>query len=135
MEVAQINDFRFSVFSGYNLDIESSKGLKGQCDYLLNKSPNIPYIDAPIFAIVEAKKGEFETGLPQLIAQLHASFLYNQSENQPLDAIFGAVTIGSTWNFVKYIEGQAVIDTDLFYLNQMPELLGVLQSILNLYLD
>jgi hypothetical protein len=66
---------------------------------------------------------------------LHASFLYNQSERKPLTTIFGAVTIGSTWNFVKYTEGQAVIDTDLFYINQMPQLLGVLQSILNLYLD
>ena len=29
-------------------------------------------------------------------------------------------------------KGHAIIDTDLFYLNQMPELLGVLQHIIDL---
>ena len=134
MELMQHNDFKFRFFSGYSFDVDKSKGLKGHCDFLLNKSPDVPYVNAPVFSIVEAKKGDFELGLPQLIAQLHAAHIFNTAEGHPLKVLYGAVTIGASWNFVSYENGTAEIDTQLYHTDQLPLLLGLFQRILSIYL-
>ncbi len=135
MELCSVNDYKFRIFSGYNFEVDKEKGLKGHCDFLLNKSRNVPYINAPVFAVIEAKKGDFEAGVPQLIAQLHAAHIFNTQEKKIVEALYGTVTIGASWMFVKYQNGKAYIDTQLYYTDQLPQLLGVFQHILNFYID
>ena len=134
MELVKRNDYQLAFFSGYNFEVDKSKGLKGHCDFLLNLSPNVPYINAPIFAIVEAKKGDFELGFPQLIAELHAAYIFNKARNKVLDQIYGVVTVGPTWNFVSYTPNKAIIETELYYTDQLPILLGRFQQIIDFWL-
>lgn len=133
MELVRRSNYQCAIFSGYNLDVDKSKGLKGHCDFLISRNAHVPYVDAPLFAVVEAKKGDFELGTPQLIAQLHAAYLFNVQQQKPMNQLFGAVTIGSTWRFVQYTENRAVIDTQLYYTESLAQLLGVFQHIFNFY--
>jgi hypothetical protein len=52
-----------AIFSGQRLDVDSSRGLVGECDFLLAIGPPVPPLRSPIIAIVEAKKNDIEAGL------------------------------------------------------------------------
>ena len=109
------------------------RSLKGRCDFLLSTQFDSPIIEAPIFSVVEAKRDDFENGIPQCAAEMYASKIYNERENHPLDFIYGTVTIGNSWLFLK-LEGSTVYqDIREYGINELPKLLGVLQTIIDFY--
>jgi hypothetical protein len=132
--VLQNND-QITFFSGYQFDIDKQKGLKGHCDFLLSKDAQAPVIREPVISIVEAKHENIDTGIPQCIAQMYAAELFNAAKNQPQKAIYGCVTIGLAWNFIRLENNIAIIDTDFYYLNNLPQLLGVWQHIIQNFMD
>lgn len=131
-EVAVINKGEITIYSGHDLNVDKSLGLNGECDYMLSLGRKvIDYIDAPIFSIVEAKKQNFELGISQSVVQLIGAQRLNEKEGKPLSVLFGAATDGVKWRFFK-LEGKKLsIDTDYYTLENIPKLLGVLQSIID----
>jgi hypothetical protein len=128
-EIARKNEDIVSFFSGHNFDVNKALGLKGFCDFLFAKVPESPIVKEPIFCIVEAKNDNLERGIPQCIAEMYASRLFNEQENKSIDIIYGCVTTGYQWLFLK-LEGQTVFqDTTIYPLNQLPQILGILQFI------
>lgn len=123
----QLNN-QISLFSGTAFNVDPSKGLEGQCDYIVSLNPEQFYLTAPILTIVEAKKENLVGGLGQCIATLYAASQFNQREGYPIEAIHGAVTTGSVWKFVKLVEQQAYIDLDEYYLKEIELLMGILIS-------
>jgi hypothetical protein len=120
----------FTYFSGYNFDVDISLGLRGFCDFIITKAPKTPFIEKPILAIVEAKNAEIETGIVQCAAEMYAAKIFNERQNVHFPAIYGIVTSGFDWLFMK-IENQTVqVDTERYSLRNLPELLGVLEYIL-----
>jgi type I site-specific restriction endonuclease len=128
----QQNAEKFQYFSGYTFDVDKENALRGRCDYLLSKSPSA-FIDTPVFAIFEAKDDNLENWYGQCGAEMYASQLYNEQNNNPLPFIFGAVTNGLNWQFMKLEGRQILIDTEYYSLQNLPTLLGVLQGILEMY--
>lgn len=53
----------FGLFSGIELDVDSSRGLNGYCDFILTQSPIQSVLTAPLVAITEAKNDNLRTGL------------------------------------------------------------------------
>ena len=47
-----------AIYSGHRLDIDPSRGLVGECDFILAASPAVPPLRAPIVTIVEARKND-----------------------------------------------------------------------------
>jgi hypothetical protein len=130
-EIVERNQETINYYSGYTFDVDKEHGLKGQVDFIISKSPLSPIIKAPIFCVVEAKNDNLDVGVPQCIAEMYASSVFNQKKGQSVDAIYGAVTFGLAWQFLK-LEGQkCTLDSDIYYLNNLPELLGVIQKIVN----
>jgi hypothetical protein len=62
LEIEQRNKDEFALFSGERLDVDDQKGLKGECDFILSKGPMSSTIQAPVFALVEAKKMTLKKG-------------------------------------------------------------------------
>jgi hypothetical protein len=128
-EIAHKNVERISFFSGNNLDVDKERGLKGFCDFLFIKTPRLPFIKDPIFCIAEAKKDDPATGIPQCIAEMYAARLFNERQGKSVPIIFGCSTTGYLWQFLK-IEGQtAYQDTAIYSLSDLPQILGILQFI------
>ncbi|TGN99763.1 hypothetical protein PN36_33635 [Candidatus Thiomargarita nelsonii] len=126
-----INDRAISIFSGENLDIDPENGLNGECDFIISKVQQAYTIQAPILAIV--KQNIVENNMGQCAAQMVAAGLFNQSENQPLETIFGCVTNGEIWQFLK-LENQTIfIDNKKYFLDNLEQILGVLQAIIDFY--
>ena len=49
-------------------------------------------------------KNDIEAGLGQCAAQMVASRIFNEQKGRPLPRIFGCVTTGETWQFLR-LEG------------------------------
>jgi hypothetical protein len=119
------------LFSGEEFNVDPEKGLNGFCDFLFSRSANPYTIDAPVFMLVEAKRGEIEFGLGQCVAEMIAAQLYNQSQEQIIPVIYGCVTSGRLWQFLKLEGDNVTIDPDNYPLMPIHKVLGILKSILS----
>ena len=111
--------------------MDKAKGLTGICDYLLTHSHEVFYIRGPVFAAVEAKKEDIGGGLGQCAAEMVAIQIFNEKEKTPLQTVFGCVTSGNLWHFLKLQGSTLYIDKAEYHLRDLPKLLGILVSIAN----
>jgi hypothetical protein len=130
-EIEERNRGLFAFFSGYNFDVDKEKGLKGFCDFVMSYAPEYLYIEAPVFSVVEAKNDNLDAGIPQCVAEMYASAIFNERKSRQIPVIYGATTFGFEWKFLKYQNNVAIVDTQIYYLNELPKLLGALQYIVS----
>jgi hypothetical protein len=89
----------------------------------------VPPLRAPIAAVVEAKKNDVEAGLGQCIAQMVAAKEFNEIEQRGGTPLFGCVTTGESWQFLR-LAGHAVeLDHRRFYLDNVAGILAALMAI------
>jgi hypothetical protein len=120
---------RFSVFSGIDFTVDPSQGLAGYCDFILSRSPEQQFLRSPVAAIVEAKNENLKSGLGQCVAAMVGARLFNEREGQPMGAVYGAVTSGSLWRFLR-LAGPAVdLDQQEYHVRQLPKLVGILSRV------
>lgn len=123
----------FTIYSGQRLDVDPASGLVGECDFILTATPPLPLLQSPIVTIVEAKKNDIEMGLGQCAAQMMGARLFNQREGSAINTIFGCVTTGETWQFLKLHDDTLLIDTHRYYINHVATILGVLRAVVAWY--
>jgi hypothetical protein len=115
-----------SLFSGIDFTVDKERGLNGFCDYILSQSSEQLYVDKPVVTIVEAKNENIISGLGQCIAEMYAARLYNEQEDIHLPYIYGGVTTGDEWKFLKLHGDTAYIDKLSYYLSDLPKVMGIL---------
>lgn len=126
LEVRKILHHQISIFSGEEFTVEPEKGLNGICDFLLSRSPELLDIEAPVVAIVEAKKADLKTGLGQCLAEMVAAQKFNQIKGNSITAIYGSVTSGTQWRFLKLEGATVTVDLNDYSLPSVAEILGFL---------
>lgn len=119
---------QISLFSGVDFNIEPSQGLSGTCDFLISRSPEFLLINAPVIIILEAKKENIKAGLGQCIAEMYAAKLFNEREGNEITEIYGVVTTGEIWKFLKLSWELVQIDLAEYFLNDVNKILGILAS-------
>ena len=84
------NAKKFTYFSGYQFNVDSSKGLKGFCDFIISKKYNAAFIESPLIAVVEAKHNQdLPDASPQCIAEMYAAHIFNErNKRQTIQRIF-----------------------------------------------
>ena len=107
LEVKRLMNRQISVFSGTDFTVDIAAGLNGVCDFLISRSPEQFEIEAPAVVLVEAKRDNINSGLGQCIAEMVAAQRFNEANNNPIPTIYGSVTSGTAWRFMK-LEGQIV---------------------------
>lgn len=133
LELMKKNEKFFTIYSGDTLIADKTKGLSGECDFILAKDTGSFDINTPLFTIVEAKKNDVEIGIPQCAAQMLGARIYNKVYGNEVNKIYGCVTTADDWIFLK-LEGNTVtIDIDKYYLGKIEELIGVFQSVIDFY--
>lgn len=120
-----------SIFSGYTFNVNSE--LTGAPDFLISAKPNLVEPQCPIFCLVESKNKSPEEGFAQCAAEMYAAHLLNQRMKEKEQPIFGAVTNGFDWVFLKYKDNTIYVDMDRYYLIQLPILLGIFDYIIKQY--
>jgi hypothetical protein len=125
----ELSGERFAIYSGQRLDVDPGRGLVGECDFILTASEPVLPLRAPIAVVVEAKKNDIEGGLGQCIAQMVAADQFNQDAGRPPAPVFGCVTTGETWQFLKLAGSDVLMDRSRYYIDNVDKILGVLQAI------
>ncbi len=110
LEVRRILDCQVSLFSGEDFTVEESVGLNGICDFLMTRSTEVLEIEAPAIVIIEAKKTDLKSGLGQCIAEMVAAQRFNQAKDAPISTIYGSVSNGIQWQFLKLEQQTVTID-------------------------
>jgi hypothetical protein len=126
------NPQKLQYFSGNTFDVVPEKALKGRCDFLFTKHFSLNIV-APVVAIFEAKDENVDNWYGQCGAEMYAARLFNEQKNEPYRIIYGAVTNGYEWVFLRLEENLLLIDADRYYLADWPRLLGALQTIIEFY--
>src|ERR671933_1691134 len=127
-EVRRQLNYQISLFSGKEFNVDFEKGLSGFCDFLISRSPEQLLIKAPVLAIVEAKNDNIQSGLGQCMAEMLAAQMFNERKGNEIKTIYGAVTTGSIWKFMK-LEGQVIeIDLNEYFLNNVGKILGIFRN-------
>jgi len=126
LELRRRSNVPISLFSGSEFNIDIEQGLAGFCDYIISKSKEQLTINFPVVAIVEAKNENIKGGLGQCIAEMFAAQLFNQQEGNLITTIYGAVTTGELWKFLKLIGNIVSIDLTDYYITDREKILGIL---------
>ncbi len=125
-ELRRLLDRKISFFSGEEFTVDQAAGLNGTCDFLLSRSPEQLLMEAPIMVIVEAKKDSIKGGWGQCIAEMVAAQRFNEGGSQEINTIYGTVTTGNIWTFLKLEGKQVTIDLNDYLLLPVERLLGIL---------
>jgi hypothetical protein len=126
LEVRRILNRQISLFSGEDFTVDEAIGLNGMCDFLLSRSPEVLEIEAPCIVIVEAKKADLRTGFGQCIAQMVAAQRFNAAKNRPVSVIYGSITSGTQWRFLKLEDNTVTIDLMDYPLPPVEQIVGIL---------
>ncbi len=132
-EIQALNLDRISIFSGENLPAEPKKGLNGEVDFMVSAVANAVRLQQPIITVVEAKKADLDLAYDQSAAQMVGASIFNEKkrmDKSPLN-IFGIVTNGVEWQFLKLDREQILLDPVIYTLNNLNLLLGTIQYIVN----
>jgi hypothetical protein len=127
VEVRTLMNNSISLFSGEDFTVDRELGLNGICDFLISRSPVQFKINAPVIALVEAKKGVLKDGWGQCIAEMVAAQKFNQIRHQSIEFIYGVVTSGTRWQFIEMQGNNITIDPEEYSLPPVAPLLGILK--------
>lgn len=119
---------RLSVFSGIDFPVDAALGLGGRCDYILSRSPQQLALTAPVCVVVEAKSENIVGGVPQCLAEMAAAQRYNAAAGAA-GPVFGAVTTGVLWRFLRLDGSHARVDGVEYPIQTPRRVFGILQAI------
>ncbi|MEH1863850.1 MAG: hypothetical protein V7K69_02245 [Nostoc sp.] len=128
LEIRRRFNYEISLFSGVDFTVDTQRGLNGFCDFILSLSSEQLLIRSPVIVLVESKNENLRSGLSQCIAEMVAAQLFNERGGNKIKAIYGAVTIGTIWQFMK-LQGNVVsIDLSEYYIKDIKKILGILYA-------
>ena len=126
LEVRRKANYEISLFSGSDFNVDAERGLNGFCDFIISRSKEQLIINAPVIIIVEAKNENIKGGLGQCAAAMFAALLFNQQEGNEIKTIYGTVTTGDIWKFMKLEGSNLFIDLNNYYIREISKILGIL---------
>lgn len=129
IELRKLFNHQIGLFCGIDFTVDAEKGLNGNCDFLISRSSHLLILTAPVVTIVEAQNEDINAGLGPCVAEMLAVRIFNECEgNKNATIIYGAVTSGQTWRFLRLKEQVIEIDLTEYYLIDVNKILGILAS-------
>jgi hypothetical protein len=135
LEIRELTDEFFTIYSGDNLPADDEAGLRGECDFILAKDTGTFDINYPILCVVEAKKNDLDIGIPQCAAQLIGARIFNLRKGIAPPSLYGCVTTADEWVFMRLTGNELVIDSRKYYLVEIGELLALFVKLIDEFRD
>ena len=130
LEVREQLAHAVSFFSGVEFNPDPERGLCGVCDYLFSLSPEQLTIEAPVVTIVEAKNENLRQGINQCVAEMVAAQVFNRARGSAIETVYGAVTTGTNWLFLRLTGSVVFVDRSEYYISQVEKIAGILVAML-----
>jgi hypothetical protein len=129
LELRRLAGGKIALFSGVEWEVDPSRGLAGYCDFILTRGGSEHVLRAPFVAIVEAKNDLIRTGLGQCIASMYAARISNERTHERSGPVFGVVTTGAAWKFLRMEGDDVLLDRDEHFIDNLPRIMGILKEI------
>lgn len=126
------HQLNISFFSGLDFNVDKEQSLNGFCDFIISQSAEQLFLEAPVIAAVEAKNEHIVRGLGQCVAEMVGMRLFNERENNAIKAVYGVVTTGHVWKFLKLQDDTVSIDIEDYYIKSPEKILGILAAMVRL---
>ena len=130
LEVRALCHQQVSVFSGIEFNVDRKQGLSGFCDFLLAHSALQIEVESPVISIVEAKHEDLTQGIAQCLAEMHAAQIFNEKRHKPIETVYGVITSGTAWRFLRLTGKTAEVDMTEYHIREVDKILGILISML-----
>ena len=121
---------RIGLHSGVEFPADPEARLTGFCDFILGHGPQVPRVHAPVLMVVEAKNEKISDGYGQCIAAMVGAVRFNRREGTEVPAIYGCVTSGMMWRFLRLTDGVVTFDLNEYTLAPVDRILGILTHII-----
>ncbi|MGH9837996.1 MAG: hypothetical protein ACREEM_04355 [Blastocatellia bacterium] len=128
IEIRKMFERKISFFSGIEFEVDKTRNLSGYCDFIVSLSPEQLFLSAPVIAIVEAKNENIMSGLGQCVAEMVAAKAYNEREGNNVPKVYGAVTSGNIWKFIKLENTTVHIDLQDYSIDNAGKILGIMSA-------
>lgn len=119
---------RIGIFSGEPL---SGAGMVGICDFIITTNPRAYLPEPPIMVLVEAKRQDLLSGIPQCVAEMLAARDINRLAGLDHPYTYGCVTTGTEWQFLRLSDDLAITDPGILYFRDLEQVLGTFVWIIN----
>ena len=129
-EVRRLGGGSISLFSGVDFTVDAEVGLGGMCDYLFSLSPLQLIVQAPVVTVVEAKNDNIKSGLGQCVAEMLAAQRFKAGRGLELAHLYGVVTTGSAWKFLRLSGSNVVVDEIEYHIDRPEVILGILVTMI-----
>jgi len=129
LELRRIVGERLGLFSGVQLSVDPERGLTGTCDFLITISGMQLIVAAPLIAVIESKNDNLLSGLGQCIATMVAAQIVNARDGLSDREVYGAVTTGSAWKFLRLRGSDLTIDRREYSISEVGTIIGIFQQI------
>jgi hypothetical protein len=133
-EVRKVLKNKISLFSGINFKVNPKRGLTGVCDFIMGSSEQQLELNRPVLTVVEARNENINAGIPRCIAEMIGARIFNAREGNGIKYVFGCVTTGTVWKFLKYSRGVVFIDVDDYYIRDLSKIMGIFLEIMALFI-
>jgi hypothetical protein len=131
LELRKRTERMFTIYSGEYFNVEPREGLAGPTDIILSMGAESYSISSPVMSIVQAYKNNLDLGLGKCVAQMIAADIFNEREDNQITTIYGCVTTGEQWLFLR-LEGDTIqIHPHRFFLNELTDIIGMFQEMLD----
>lgn len=131
LEVRRKLNYQISLFSGVDFNVDSQQGLNGFCDFLISLSPQQLFVSAPVITLVETKNENLKSGFGKCVAEMLAAQFFNEQKQNNIKTVYGVVTIGTIWQFLKLEDKIVSIDLSEYYIKDLKKILGILINAVN----
>ena len=130
LSLREMSGNAIAIYSGLRFDVAPEQGLAGECDFILSDSEPFPIIRSPIVSVVEAKKNDLDLGWGQCASQMVASLQFNQRTHPERQTVYGCITTGREWQFVRLCNNVMTIDIPVFPIVQKELILATFLAML-----
>ena len=121
---------QISLFSGVDFTVDPEAGLRGVCDFLFSLSPLQLSVQAPVLAVVETKNENIKAGIGQCVAEMVAAQRFNDIRAAALPSVYGVVTTGSNWKFLRLTDTTVTVDQSQYSIAQPEQIVGLLVAMI-----
>jgi hypothetical protein len=128
VEVLKIFNHQISFFSGISFNVDEENNLFGNCDFVISASHEQLFLSAPVTTIIEAKNENMMSHLGQCVAKMVAAKLFNEQEENNNSKIYGVITSGMAWKFIKLDNNTIYIDLKDYPIDNTNKIIGILAA-------
>lgn len=117
---------KISVFSGEEFTVQPEVDLTGDVDFLISRSPEQLFIKVPAVVLVATKTQDLKQALGECVAEMVAAQRFNEQKRLSISTIYGVVTSGTVWRFLKLEQQVITIDLTNYSLPPVEQVLSFL---------